>query len=321
MEAVPISVIGGGTGSFTVLSGLRSREHFDIRSIVTTTDSGGDSGRLRDEFGILPPGDLRRCMVALSEEGPLLRSLFSYRFSEPPLEGRQFGNLLFLALTRMLGSEPESVEAIGRLLNVRGQVIPVTWDKVHLHAELSDGNVVVGEANIDMPQHDASIPIRRVYLEPQATANPAAIRALEESRCIVVAPGDLYTSTIPNFLVHGIAALIKASRAPFVYVMNLMTKHGETDGFTAADHVATVAKYVGRVPDVVLVHDGPIPENLLSKYAAEGSYPVSCDAAELARAGVSRTWRADVMSRSSLVRHDPERVALTLEQVISQGLG
>ena len=168
--ATTVTVIGGGTGSFNVLTGLRNHAHLAIRSVVTMMDSGGDSGRLRDEFGVLPPGDVRRCLVALSEESALLRNLFTFRFDEAPLSGRSFGNLFFLALTRTLGSEQHAVEAIGRILKIRGRVIPVTWDHAHLIAELEDGSQVEGEANLDVPRHDPNVPIRSVRLEPRAHA-------------------------------------------------------------------------------------------------------------------------------------------------------
>ena len=225
-----ITVIGGGTGSFSILSGLKHHDELAIHSIVTMMDSGGDSGRLRDEFGVLPPGDARRCLIALSEESQLLRDLLDFRFNDAPLEDRNLGNLILLALTKRLGSERQAIDAFGRLLKIRGQVIGVTWKRTHLFAELADGTVIKGEANIDVPKHDASIPITRVFLKPKATANPAAVAAIERSDFIVLAPGDLYTSTVPNLLVGGIPQAIQQSRGRLVYVLNLMTKHGETDG-------------------------------------------------------------------------------------------
>ena len=314
------TVIGGGTGSFTLLTGLRSYRELDVRSIVTMMDSGGDSGRLRDEFGVLPPGDLRRCLVALSEESELLRQLFSFRFEETPLEGRHFGNLLFLAITKILGSEREAVDAIARLLKIRGQVLPITWDNVHLYAELADGNVVAGEANIDVPKHDPAIPIRRVYLDGEAAANPDAVRAIAESDLIVFAPGDLYTSTIPNLLVKGIPEALQQARAPIVYVVNMMTKYGETNGYAASHHVNQIARYAGRVPDAVLAHQGrgKIPAELEDRYLAEQAHPVRIDAGPLHDLGVATVRRADVMSATSLVRHDPVRTARALMDLYAE---
>ena len=310
-----VTVIGGGTGSFSILSGLKTYEDLWIQCVVTMMDSGGDSGRLRDEFGVLPPGDVRRCLVALSEETQLLRDLFSFRFMDPPLEGRSFGNLFFLALTKLLSSEREAIEAISRILKIRGRVLAVTWDHAHLHAELCDGAVVVGEGNIDVPKHDPSIPIKRVYLQPQAQANPDAVEAIVESDFVVLAPGNLFTSTVPNLLVSGIPEALRETTAPLVYVMNLMTRHGETDGYTASRHVEQIARYSGRVPDAVLVHKGPIPfGGLVSKYEAEKSYPVRIDTDNLYKMGVKVVKARNIVPEAAFVRvrHDPIRTAKAL---------
>lgn len=315
---VRVTVIGGGTGSFNVLLGLRRCDDISIQSIVTMMDSGGDSGRLRDEFGVLPPGDLRQCLVALSEEDQILRDLFTYRFTDPPLENRSFGNLFFLALTKVLGSEREAVEAMSRILKVRGRVLAVTWDRVHLHAELEDGSVIAGEGNIDVPKHDPSIPIRRVFLEPEARANPDAIQAIEESDFVVIAPGNLYTSIVPNLLVQGIPEALGRSGGQVIYIMNLMTKYGETDGYTALDHVERFARYARRLPDAVLIHEGPVPPDLLKKYEEEHAGRVEPDAEALRAAGVHVVLRRDVMSAASLVRHDPERTANSLVELFQE---
>ena len=312
-----VSVIGGGTGSFHVLSGLRPLPDLSIRSIVTMMDSGGDSGRLRDEFGVLPPGDIRRCLIALSEESSLLRNLFTFRFDEAPLEGRSFGNLLFLALTRTLGSEPHAVEAIGRILKIRGRVVPVTWDHAHLFARLANGTVIEGEANINVPQHDSSVPIEQVYLEPSARANPEALGAIQESDYVVLAPGDLYTSTIPNLLVEGVPEALQRTRARIVYVMNLMTRYGETWGYSAARHVEELIAYGGRAPDVVLAHDGEIPRALAARYEKEAAHPVELDIAALHELGVEIVETADLASTSSLLRHDPARTGAALSRIFA----
>lgn len=313
-----VTVIGGGTGSFNVLKGLRLYGDLDIRSIVTMMDSGGDSGRLRDEFGVLPPGDIRRCLIALSDESELMRDLFSFRFAEGPLEDRQFGNLFFIALTRILGSQKEAIEAIGGILKIRGRVIAVTWDDAHICAELENGQTVRGEANIDVPQHDGSVPIRRVYLQPQAQANPEAIAAILDSEYVIFAPGNLYTSTIPNLLVTGIPEALQRTKARVLYVVNLMSRHGETDGYDAADHVSQIAGYGGRVPDGVLVHQGDVPAELLARYEAERSYRVPVDVARLHGIGVGVVKAADVMSTVSVVRHDPTRTAESLVSLFDE---
>ncbi len=313
-DGTRITLIGGGTGSFNLLTGLRSYRELYISSIVTMMDSGGDSGRLRDEFGVLPPGDLRRCLVALSEESELLRKLFSFRFSEAPgaLDGRHFGNLFFLALTQILGSEREAVNALARILKIRGQVLAITWHNVDLYAELADGTVVAGEANIDVPKHDPAIPIKRVYLDPEASANPDAIAAITDSDLIVFAPGDLYSSTIPNLLVKGVPEALQQSQAAIVYVVNMMTKYGETNGYAASHHVEQIAGYAGRVPDAVLAHQSEVPADLAGRYLTEQAHPVLIDVDRLHELGVRTVRRADIMSATSLVRHDPTRTARAL---------
>jgi uncharacterized cofD-like protein len=217
-----------------------------------------------------------------------------------------------LALSRTLGSEKAAIEALGRLLDVRGQVIPVTWDHAHLFAELDDGRVVEGEANIDVPQHDASIPIRHVYLQPTACANPDAVGAIRDADYLLLAPGGLYTSTIPNLLVTGIPEALQASRGKLVYILNLMTRHGETHDYPASRHVSELVRYGGRVPDAVLAHQGEIPKALAERYEAEDAQPVEVDGEALLDLGVRHVARAEIMSGSSLVRHDPERTGAAL---------
>jgi uncharacterized cofD-like protein len=313
-----VTTIGGGTGSFNVLSGLRDHPNIHIQSIVSMMDSGGDSGRLRDEFGVLPPGDIRRCLVALSEETQIMRELFSYRFTEPPLQGRSFGNLFFLGLTKSLGSQQLSLEALSKILKIRGQVIAVTWDDVHIYARLADGSILKGEANIDVPAHDPTIPIVELYLEPRAKSSIQAIEAINNADFILLAPGDLYTSSIPNLLVEGISEAIRASNAPLIYVLNLMTKLGETNGYSASRHVEEIVKYGGRVPDAVLVHKGTIPENLAQKYKLEHAHEVVIDAENLYKLGVKYIKFSNIMSSQSLVRHDPERVGKALVDLFNE---
>jgi uncharacterized cofD-like protein len=313
-----VTVVGGGTGSFHVLTGLRELAGLEVRSIVTMMDSGGDSGRLRDEFGVLPPGDLRRCLVALSDESALLRDLFSFRFSEAPLAGRSFGNLFLLALTRMLGSEREATQAAVRLLRIRGRVIPVTWDHAHLRAELEDGSRIEHEAAFAEPARDPKVSIRRVFLAPRARANPDALEAIRESDFVVLAPGDLYSSTIPNLLVEGIPEALQGCAGGLIYVQNLMTRRGETHGYSASRHVAEIARYAGRVPDAVLVHRGAIPAELVSRYAAEEAHPIELDLPALRAQGVRVVHEADLLSDTALVRHDPLRTAEALARVFAR---
>jgi uncharacterized cofD-like protein len=313
-----VTVIGGGTGSYNVLSGLRQFRQLRLTSIVTMADSGGDSGRLRTDCGVLPPGDVRRCLVALSEADPLMRQLFSYRFEDEGLRGRHLGNLLVLALTRMLGSEQDAIDAAHQLLDVRGRVIPVSLDPVNLCAELTDGRLIEGEANIDVPKYDPVVPIKRVFLQPSARANPEALSALAASEVIVLAPGDLYTSTLPNLLVNGIPEAINESSARLIYIVNLMTKRGETQGYSAARHVEEIVHYAGRAPNVVLVHDGDLPNDMAERYRAEHSVPVEVDEAAMRALGVARVAYRNVMSAASKARHDPDRTAAALLELFSE---
>ena len=311
-----ITVIGGGAGSFNLLSGLRSQTDFALRSIVTMMDSGGDSGALRDAFGVLPPGDLRRCLVALSEESQILRDLFSFRFEEGPLAGRNFGNLFFLALTRSLGSEQLAVSALSRILKIRGDVIPVTWDHAQLVASTRDGDLLRGEAAIDnrgAREGPRPSPIEAIWLEPAARANPDALDAIRRCDAVVLAPGDVFTSLVPNLLVAGVADAIRASRGQLFFVVNLMTKAGETDGWGARRHVEELAQHAGRAPDAVLVHAGDFPRARLRDYAREGAVPVEDD---LGDAEPFRIARADLASAGALIHHDPDLTARALADLL-----
>jgi uncharacterized cofD-like protein len=312
-----VTVIGGGTGSFNLLVGLRPYEHLRLHSIVTMTDSGGDSGRLRAEFKVLPPGDLRRCLVALSDESPLLRELFNFRFEDDPLRGRQLGNLVVLALSKILGSEREAINALHRLLGIRGRVLPVSWDQVHLCAELADGTVIEEEADIDVPKHDVSIPIERIFLSAEAAPNPEALASMAEADFIVLAPGDLYTSSLPNLLVRGVPEALRRSRAKLIYVLNLMTKRGETLGYAASRHVQEIIRYGGRAPDAVLVHGGGVPAAIVERYLVEEARPVEVDEEEVRALGVPLVVTAPIMSPSSKARHDPQRTAGALLQLFT----
>jgi uncharacterized cofD-like protein len=311
-----ITVIGGGAGSFNLLSGLRAQTDFALRSIVTMMDSGGDSGVLRDAFGVLPPGDLRRCLVALSEESQILRDLFSFRFEEGPLEGRNFGNLFFLALTRSLGSEQQAVSALGRILKIRGDVIPVTWDHAQLVARTRDGGLLHGEAEID--RRGARLgprpsPIESIWLEPAARANPVALDAIRHCDALVLAPGDVFTSLVPNLLVEGVAEAIRASRGQLVMVLNLMTKAGETDDWGARRHVEELEQRAGRAPDAVLAHAGGFARARLRDYAQEGAAPVVDD---LGADAPYRVLRADLASVGALIHHDPDATARALAELV-----
>jgi uncharacterized cofD-like protein len=316
-----IAVIGGGTGSHTVLSGLKSHR-VQLTAIVSMADDGGSSGRLRDELGQLPPGDVRRCLIALSPYSTTaLRRLFEYRFDRGQgLDGHNFGNLFLAALTEITGRTDEAIAEAGRLLQIKGAVQPVTLSDSRLVAELDDGSIILGETNIDLRGHGSGARISRVFLAPPAAANPAALAALHQADAIVIGPGDLYTSVLPNLLVSGIASAVRQSQAVRIYVCNVMTKQGETDGFLASDFVREILRYAGgsQALDHVIVNDpADLDASLLDRYAAEHSFPVIPDLAECRRLGPTPHLRG-VSSSLTLVRHDPERLADEILRVAKQ---
>ncbi len=306
-----IVVVGGGTGTFTVLSGLKKYTR-NLAAIVSMADSGGSTGILKDELGALPPGDIRRCLVALSNSDQLLRELFSYRFENGGLEGHSFGNLLITALEKITGSFEKAVEKAGEILAIEGKVIPVTTGKVELYARLENGRIIKGEANIDDPKHDGHLKIIEVFLRPNARVNKKAEDAIKRADLIVIGPGDLYTSVIPNLLVKGISRAIRRSRAKKVYVCNLMTKFGETHKYKTSDFVEAIEKYLGKnVLDYVIVNSKKPPKKLLLKYKKEKKALVEIDE-EKFKDKKFLLIPAKVMSNKNLIRHDSDKLARLL---------
>jgi uncharacterized cofD-like protein len=314
-----IAVIGGGTGSYTALSGLKNHL-VDLTAIVSMADDGGSTGRLRDEFGQLPPGDVRRCLIGLSSHSSVvLRRLFEYRFDRGNgLEGHCFGNLFLTALTEITGRSDLAIAEAARLLGTRGDVLPVTLSDSRLCAELEDGTHIRGETHIDIRGGGPTSRIKRVYLDPPSIANPAAMAALQEADAIVIGPGDLYTSVLPNLLVTGIAPAIRQAAATRIYVCNVMTKHGETDGFRASDFVAEVQHYLGglRALDHVLLNDpATLPEDVLGRYARENALPVEPDTDRCRQLGVEPHVRR-LASTTNLVRHDSAALANAILKLV-----
>lgn len=313
-----IVTVGGGTGSYTMLSELR-KVASNLWAIVTMMDSGGSSRRLIDEFGRpLPLGDLRQALVALSRASALWRELFNYRFPEFPdattqgVGGHALGNLILHALQDLNdGDLLGAIEDAEELLRTNGHVIPVTLDQSTLCAELSDGTVIRGEAAIDRPEGRPVLPIRRIFLDPPVRATLRARKALERADKILIGPGDLYTSVLPCLLVEGVAEAIRASDGEVIYICNVMTKHGETDGFAASDFMREVHRYLGRRVDAVVVNTGDYPPELLARYAVERAEPVRPDL-ETVRALVPRVLTGPVAQTERLIRHDAERVILTI---------
>ena len=314
-----ITTIGGGTGTFNVLSGLGKNRHLNLAAIVTVADSGGSTGELRDEFGILPPGDVRRAIVALAEDTEVVRRLFEYRFKEGRrIAGHTIGNLLLTALTDIMGDFERGIEELSEMFSVHGKVIPVTLDNVSLGVTLENGEQILGETDIDVPKHDANVPIRDAFLLGGGRLNPRAKEAIENSDYVIVGPGDLYTSIIPNLLCDGMVDALRGSAAKIIYVCNIMTKHGETDGFAVEDFVRVLEQYLGEgTIDYLLVNNGELRASLVRKYEAEGKAPVRLrDRPSLVRKGIKVVER-DFTSETDYIRHDPRKLARTIEDFAS----
>lgn len=309
-----IVAIGGGTGLSTLLRGLKDYSA-NITAIVTVADDGGSSGRLRQDFGMLPPGDIRNCLAALTDEETLLTQLFQYRFQTGQgLEGHSLGNLLLTAMTSMAGDLEQAITASSKLLGIRGRVLPATLSDVHLWAELTDGRRVQGESQITA----AGGQIRCIGCIPVApSALPAALKAIAEADYIVLGPGSLYTSIVPNLLIPDIQAAIRQAAAPCIYVCNIMTQPGETENYSVADHIRAIDQIGGeRLFDSVLVHQGDFSDQSLSHYAQEKSYPVVLDQEAVKQLGC-HIFQSNVADEDRLrhqIRHHPQRLAHTLSQ-------
>lgn len=309
--------LGGGTGLSTLLAGLKqlvgkTDESIwvdSLSAIVTVSDNGGSSGRLRDELQMLPPGDIRNCIVALSEDSSLLSRLFRYRFrGEGELGGHSFGNLFLAALTEVTGDFTEAVRLSSEVLASKGHIFPATISDVHLVAELDDGSIVHGETQISASR----TPIRKLRLEPeQCLPLPQVLRALRTADVITVGPGSLYTSILPNLLVSQVARVIGESRATKIFVSNLMTQPGETDGYNALQHLETLRKYAPEIEfDFVVVNDRRISEEQAERYAAEQAYQIGIDDPILnALDQTTEVMRADLLDGGEKVRHNSERLA------------
>lgn len=321
-----IVVIGGGTGSFTLLSSLKDYTP-NITALVNMADDGGSTGQLRDELGVLPPGDVRQCLVALSRS-PRVRELFNYRFDQGTLKGHAFGNLFLTALEKMTGNFGDATELAGEVLNIVGRVEPITHDKVTLVMESADGKVTEGEFQIghaDFGLHTKPI----IRLKPDAAINPIARDAIEAADIVVIAPGNLYGSIAPALVVKGVAEALASTKAKKVYVCNLVTKPGQTDGFTVDEYAAEIERFLDGVKlDVVLYNSEKPSDELLKKYAHEGEYPVEAvkevlDEAHYEARGMELVADAVVEAKGSdpiahtrtLIRHDSDTVARELMRI------
>ena len=309
-----IVVIGGGTGLSTLLRGLKNY-NFDLTAIVTVADDGGSSGRLRDDYDIPPPGDVRNVIAALSKVEPLVEEMFQYRFTQSKeLGGHSLGNLMLTALTEITGDFNHAIAEMSKVLNVNGRVIPATNKKVTLHGKLEDGTSIAGESKF----HKLTKRIENVYLEPEdAKALPSAIRHIKRADYILIGPGSLYTSIIPNLLVKEIGNAVVASSAHKLYICNLMTQQGETIHYTASDHVEAIHRHVGKpFIDSILINDLDLPDIIKQSYLIENAEPVEFDIAQLQKMGITVIKRNIVTTIDGVVRHNAKNVAKFLYEFI-----
>jgi len=308
-----VVAVGGGNGLAALLRGLKAHTS-NLTAVVTMADDGGSSGRLRRDMGMPPPGDLRNCLVALADDESLISRLFQYRFENGgELQGHSFGNLFLAALTAVTGDFERAVRESTHVLKVRGRVLPSTLDDVTLHAQLEDGRAVAGESSITAA---ARLP-RRVWLEPERPrALPQALTALRDADLVVLGPGSLYTSVLPNVLIPEVREALQRTRAWVVYVCNVMTEPGETDGYSAADHLEALYRHGLRgAVDIVVVNDAPVRPDLVAAYGRAGAAPVACDRERLRALGV-KVVTAPVVAESDVVRHDPARLAEVLLRLV-----
>lgn len=318
-----VVVIGGGTGTFSVLSGLK-KYPVDLTAIVAMSDSGGSTGVLRDELGVLPPGDVARCLVALSSSDKTMRALMNYRFETGTFAGHRFGNLLLSALEKMTGRFDAAVEKVSEILRLEGRVIPVTLDKVHLHAHVGR-KVIRNEEEIQKTTMNGSL--KRLWLEPAAKANPKALAAIRDADAIILGPGNFYASIVPNLLVGGIATAIRKSKAKKVFVCNLVTKAEHTRGYSVADYTKKLEEFLGGPVGFVIYNNHVPPADVLKRYTRAHDALVSWDALPQGRELIGGNLLSRSMTgafskigtpsaESSLVRHDQSRLSSIIARLV-----
>ncbi len=317
-----ICTIGGGTGNFVVLRGLKKYNDLNISAIVSMADDGGSTGILRDELGVLPAGDARQCIVALSDSSKLMRNLMNYRFENGGLRGHSFGNLFLSALEKVTGSFERAIEEVGKILNIRGKVIPVTTQQVHLKMVLKNRTVLEGEKEIYLSQ-DIDKGYKSIYLEPHPTANPHAIDAIMNADVIVIGPGGLHTSLISNLLVEGVAEAVIQSKAIKIFVVNLMNRKGQTTNYQVSDYIKEISKFTkGDVFDYILVNSEEPPEELIEVYREEGEL-VKNDmddprVIEIPMLGGLQKEEGNDLMKRNLIRHNSDKLAEVLMGIVGK---
>lgn len=312
-KACKIVVIGGGTGLSVILRGLKKATS-NITAVVTTTDDGGGSGVLREDLGMLPPGDIRSCILALADTEEYMQDLLQYRFNEGYLTGQSFGNLLIAALTGVYDNFEEAVAKVHEFLAVKGRVVPVTAENIHLCARLKNGTVVRGESKIITTVTQQNSSIEKVYLEPYAPEPITdALTAIKEADIVILGPGSLFTSIIPNLLVEKIVNEVSESKAIKIYMTNVMTQPGETDGYSVSDHIDAIETHIDKsIIDYVMVNNEGIPKDLLSKYKEDGAEPVFLTKKErrkLKRKGIKINEGPYIEIKQGYIRHDADKIA------------
>lgn len=317
MNEPRIVAIGGGTGLPILLQGLK-KHTCKLTAIVSVTDTGRSSGRLRENMGILPPGDIRNCLIALSGSEKLLHDIFQYRFMNGELKGHTLGNLFITAMTKVTGSFEEAIKETSRVLAIKGKVLPPTLQDVHICAELEDGTIVEKELRVRAPGKSR---IKRVFLSCPAEPLNEALSEIEDADLVVLGPGSLYTSIITNLLISRMADTIKNSRAKKVYICNIMTQPGQTDNYTALDHVNEIIHYLGSAPDFVVINDKLPSDDILKRYAKENAFPVICDQNQISNIEKlgSKVITAPIVEqirerkilweKQDLLRHDSDNLA------------
>lgn len=325
-----VAVLGGGTGTFTVLSSLVNK-NYDLAALLTMVDDGGSNKVLRDEFGLLPTSGIRLAMVALSSEPSLLRELFTYRFSKGTgISGMTFGNLFLAAVADIVGSQEKAIETTSKLLSVKGKIVPVSYEDVKLVAEFENGLKVVGEHEIDEPKHDGKMRITNLSTIPKAVISEQAKNEIQNADAIIIGPGDFYTNTIADLIIEGVVDAINRSKAKVIFVTNLMTKYGEAYNYKVSDYLNDLGKYmdIKRIDTILINNDLDYPEGVIEKYKKENSIPVLDDIkgssindkTEIVRAPlvlkkVHKAQDGDVLKRS-MIRHSQKKLGEALAKII-----